>query len=127
MHESTVRKRRLRAKRRQEGWEQYELWLPARTAGRLADIRRPGEPWHALIDRLLDAWERKGPPGLSYEERFPVLMARIWAMRIDEKLSHQAIADRLNAEHEPTLSGGKGQWQAGTVGKLLAQAKAAQP
>jgi hypothetical protein len=118
MHESTLRQRRLRTKRRQEGWEQYELWLPARTAGRLVDIRQPGESLHQLIERLLDAFESKGQAGLSYEERFPVLMERIWVMREEEKRTHQAIADRLNAEHEPTLSG-RGTWDAGTVGKLL--------
>jgi hypothetical protein len=35
-----------------------------------------------------------------------------------EGLSHQAIADRLNKENVPTRSG-RGQWQAGTIGKLL--------
>jgi hypothetical protein len=35
-----------------------------------------------------------------------------------EGFSHQAMADRLNAEDIPTLSG-KGRWQKGTIGKLL--------
>ena len=42
----------------------------------------------------------------------------------DEGLSLQAIANRLNKEGVPTLSG-RGQWQAGTVGKLLAQGEEA--
>jgi hypothetical protein len=37
-----------------------------------------------------------------------------------EGLSLQAIADRLNKEGVPTLSG-KGRWQKGTIGNLLAQ------
>jgi hypothetical protein len=37
-----------------------------------------------------------------------------------EGLSLQAIANRLNKEDVPTL-GGKGRWQKGTVGNLLAQ------
>jgi hypothetical protein len=118
MHESTLRKRRLRAKRRQEGWERCEFWLSPRTAGRLADYKRPGEPLQQVIERLLDAAESKGTPDLSYADRLPALMARIWTMREEEKLVHQAIADRLEAEHEPTLSG-RGKWDAGTVGKLL--------
>ncbi len=38
-----------------------------------------------------------------------------------EGLSLQKIADRLNNEGVPTLSG-KGQWQKGTIGHLLASA-----
>jgi hypothetical protein len=37
-----------------------------------------------------------------------------------EGLSLQAIANRLNAEGVPTLSG-KGRWQKGAIGNLLAQ------
>ena len=38
----------------------------------------------------------------------------------DEGLSLQAIANRLNKEGVPTLSG-KGRWQKGTISNLLAQ------
>jgi hypothetical protein len=34
----------------------------------------------------------------------------------------EVIADRLNTEGVPTL-GGKGRWQKGTIGNLLAQTK----
>jgi excisionase family DNA binding protein len=44
-------------------------------------------------------------------------LQRLQALRA-EGLSHQAIADRLNKENVPTRSG-RGQWQAGTIGKLL--------
>jgi hypothetical protein len=39
-----------------------------------------------------------------------------------EGLSLQAMANPLNAEGVPTLSG-KGRWQKGTIGNLLAQAE----
>jgi Recombinase len=38
----------------------------------------------------------------------------------DAGLSLQQIADLFNAEGVPTLSG-KGRWQKGTIGKLLAE------
>jgi Recombinase len=41
-----------------------------------------------------------------------------------EGLSLQAIANRFNNEGVPTLSG-KGRWQKGTIGNLLAQGKEA--
>jgi excisionase family DNA binding protein len=44
------------------------------------------------------------------------LLTRIRAMH--QSLSYQAIADRLNAEGIPTLSG-KGRWQKGTISNLL--------
>jgi hypothetical protein len=37
-----------------------------------------------------------------------------------ECLSLQKMANRLNSDGVPTLSG-KGRWQKGTIGKLLAQ------
>jgi hypothetical protein len=51
-----------------------------------------------------------------------VLLQRLQAMRA-EGLSRQAMADRLNAEGVPTLSG-KGRWHRGSIGKLFAQADA---
>jgi hypothetical protein len=47
------------------------------------------------------------------------LLHRLQALQT-EGLSLQKIADRLNNEGVPTLSG-KGQWQKGTIGNLLAQ------
>jgi hypothetical protein len=47
------------------------------------------------------------------------LLDRLRAMQA-EGLSLQKIADRLNTEGVPTLSG-RGQWQKGTIGHLLAQ------
>jgi Recombinase len=48
------------------------------------------------------------------------VLKRLRAMQA-EGLSMQAIANRLNKEGVPTLSG-KGRWQKGTIGNLLAQA-----
>jgi len=42
-------------------------------------------------------------------------------LHIDKALGPQAIAERLNAEQVPTLSG-RGHWSRGTVAKLLQQA-----
>jgi hypothetical protein len=58
---------------------------------------------------------------LRYEQRRPALVQRIRAMKA-EGLSTQTIANRLNAEGVPTLSG-RGAWQKGTVGNLLTQAE----
>ncbi len=49
------------------------------------------------------------------------MLKRLRAMQA-ECLSLQAIANQLNAEGVPTLSG-KGRWQKGTIGNLLAQAQ----
>jgi hypothetical protein len=47
------------------------------------------------------------------------VLQRLQALQA-EGLSLQKIADRLNHEGVPTLSG-KGRWQKGTIGNLLAQ------
>jgi hypothetical protein len=51
------------------------------------------------------------------------VLKRLRAMQA-EGLSLQAMANRLNNEGVPTLSG-KGQWQKGTIGNLLAQGEEA--
>jgi recombinase len=56
---------------------------------------------------------------MSYEQRKAHLTQRLRALQA-EGLSLQAMANRLNAEGVPTLSG-KGRWQKGTIGNLLAQ------
>ena len=47
------------------------------------------------------------------------VLQRLRALKA-EGLSLQAMANRLNAEGVPTLSG-KGRWQKGTIANLLAQ------
>jgi excisionase family DNA binding protein len=61
------------------------------------------------------------PAAETPQARKAALVARFQALQA-EGLSHQAIANRMNAEGVPTLTG-RGQWQAGTVGKWLAQAE----
>ena len=56
---------------------------------------------------------------LVMSEPKAALLMRFRTMQ-GEGLSLQKIADRLNSEGVPTLSG-KGHWQKGTIGNLLAQ------
>jgi hypothetical protein len=88
-----------------------------------------------LVERTLERLERSERS--AHADRAPVAPAfpssdegdkrpdkvavvhRLRAMQA-EGLSHQAIANRLNNEGVPTLSG-KGRWQKGTIGNLLAQ------
>jgi hypothetical protein len=56
---------------------------------------------------------------LVMSEPKAAVLQRLQAMQA-EGLSLRKIADRLNHEGVPTLSG-KGRWQKGTIGHLLAQ------
>jgi excisionase family DNA binding protein len=101
-----------------------ERALDADTWALAEKLRQPGESLHDVVHRALRALAREeqgdhAGETLSPVQRKAALMPRLRAME-NEGLSHQAMANRLNAEHEPTLSG-RGQWQAGTVGKMLAQ------
>jgi excisionase family DNA binding protein len=58
-------------------------------------------------------------PPLNYDQRKAELVARLRSMQA-QGLSLQAIANQLNREGVPTLSG-KGTWKKGTVGNLLAE------
>src|SRR6266511_4214882 len=62
--------------------------------------------------------ERSTP---AIPEQKAALLKQLRAMQA-EGLSLQAMANRLTAEGVPTLSG-KGCWQKGTIGNLLAQAE----
>jgi hypothetical protein len=61
-------------------------------------------------------------PSASEGQKMPDKVAVLRRLRTmqAEGLSLQAIANRLNNEGVPTLSG-KGRWQKGTIGHLLAQ------
>jgi hypothetical protein len=81
-----------------------------------------------VVERLTDRLtvQRSGHAERSVERSTPAVtdhkaavLTRLRAMQA-EGLSLQAIANRLNAEGVPTLSG-KGRWQKGTIGNLLAQ------
>jgi hypothetical protein len=56
------------------------------------------------------------------QQRKTAMVQRLRAMYA-QGLSYQAIANQLNAEGIPTLSG-KGRWRAGTVGNLLNEVEA---
>jgi hypothetical protein len=82
-----------------------------------------------LMAQTLERLERSQPPAIAPSPPEPsppasippkaAVVQRLQAMKANG-LSLQAMADRLNAEGVPTLSG-KGCWQKGTVGNLLAQ------
>jgi hypothetical protein len=77
---------------------------------------------HERSDRSIHTGKRaqRSIPGPTTSRLTKVdLLTRIRAMR-DDHLSFKAIADQLNAEGIPTLSG-KGRWQKGTIGNLLTQ------
>jgi hypothetical protein len=148
MHESTERKRRLRQRRRNANIQAYEVWL---NKALVEDLKRPDESINALVSRAMDTLRHNVPGETSHETSpFPVhptdletvpspetslaspaadsanplqrkaaLLARLRAMKA-AGLSLQAMATQLNGEGVPTISG-KGQWQKGTVGNLLAQ------
>jgi excisionase family DNA binding protein len=59
-------------------------------------------------------------PSDRQQARKAAIMPRLHAMQA-EGLSHQKIANELNAEGVPTLSGRGRGWTAGVIGKLLAE------
>ena len=96
----------------------HKTWRITRAdlQGFLAASRRRDVPANGGLEEPLPV-----PPAaeLTPLQRKARLVARLQAMHA-QGLSHQAIATQLNAEGVPTLSG-KGTWQKGTVGHLLAQ------
>jgi transcriptional regulator with XRE-family HTH domain len=70
--------------------------------------------------RARPAPEPPAPIVLSPQARKAVLLARLQQMRA-AGMALQAIAAQLNAEGVPTISG-RGTWQVGTIGNLLAKA-----
>jgi|SRR5262245_24610156 len=73
----------------------------------------------AAADVEADELPHQTPDPIDPQQRRAVLIARLQAMRA-QGMTHQAIANQLNAEGVPTLSG-RGKWTAGAVGKLLAE------
>lgn len=115
-----VRMKRMRERRKAEGWQPYEIWLCGEDAARLTEFKQPGESVSNAVARALRAAQGPTPlvgAGLGYDERKTALLTRIRAMHA-QGLSGQKIADQLNAEEAPTLSG-RGAWKKGTVYDLL--------
>jgi len=94
----------------------------AETSALAEKLQQPGETLHDVIHRVLRAAAHQGDHAgetLSPVQRKAALMPRLRAMRA-QGLTYQAIADQLNAEREPTLSGrDAGGWKKGTVYNLL--------
>jgi len=75
---------------------------------------------HERAERSIPAASSSPPsPPPASPERKAAVLQRLQALQA-EGLSLQKIADRLNHEGVPTLSG-KGKWQKGTIGNLLVQ------
>ena len=100
------------------------------------DMGTPGteEDAAAAILRDAQAPETPGPtsttatqpPATAPHRAKADLIARLRYLHEVKQLGPQAIAERLNAEGVPTISG-KGQWSKGTVSKILARIKAGTP
>jgi hypothetical protein len=88
--------------------------LAARFTGPLERAERAERDERSRAVASLDA-----PPLAIAPPNKANLLVRIHTLR-EAGLSLQQIADLLNAEAVPTLSG-KGRWQKGTIGNLLAQ------
>jgi hypothetical protein len=55
-----ARVQRLRERRKQAGWQPYELWLPPDTATLLTQLKEPGEALHDTVGRALQALQAQG-------------------------------------------------------------------
>jgi hypothetical protein len=127
-----ARVQRLRERRKQAGWQPFELWLPPDAAALLTELKQPGEALHTTIERALLALQAQGAESVTSNvtsiftgdtlhpaQYKAAMLARLRAMD-EEGLSRQKMADRLNSEGAPTLTG-RGRWHKGTIGDLLAQ------
>jgi hypothetical protein len=100
--------------------------LVARVAERVVDqvVERLAERFTSAVERSerAERLERPERPERSIPamaDPKAAVLQRLRALKA-EGFSLQAMANRLNAEGVPTLSG-KGRWQKGTIGNLLAQ------
>lgn len=57
-----ARMQRMRERRKQAGWQPYELWLPPDTAAVLAQLKQPGESLHDVVHRALLALQAQEAP-----------------------------------------------------------------
>lgn len=87
-----------------------------------AHLERSGRPERADHSKPEPSLQAPSPPVIAPPSKAEVV-TRIRTLR-EAGLSLRQIADLFNAEGVPTLSG-KGRWQKGTIGNLLAQGDAA--
>jgi hypothetical protein len=62
-----ARVQRMRERRKQAGWQPYELWLPPNSAALLAELKAPGEAVHDTIGRALRALQAQDAQGPVHE------------------------------------------------------------
>jgi excisionase family DNA binding protein len=84
-------------------------------------VERLAERLTGQLSGRLERTERSRRSASAMPDQKAAVLTRLRAMQA-EGLSLQAIANRLNTEGVPTLSG-KEHWQKGTIGNLLAQAE----
>jgi hypothetical protein len=62
-----ARVQRLRERRKQAGWQPYELWLPPDTAMLLTQLKQSGEALHDTVGRALRALHAQDRQGAAHE------------------------------------------------------------
>jgi hypothetical protein len=62
-----ARVQRLRERRKQAGWQPYELWLPPDTATLLTTLKKSGEALHDTVGRALRALDAQDRQGSAHE------------------------------------------------------------
>jgi excisionase family DNA binding protein len=111
---------KLRGFKSGKQWRIREADLQAFIEANLSNGDRPSVPHPVLVPL-----EDQEPPHSTQDAIHPVqrkaaLVARLHELKA-QGLSLQAIANRLNSEAVPTLSG-RGTWKKGTVDNLLGEA-----
>jgi hypothetical protein len=137
-----ARVQRMRERRKQAGWLQYELWLDPASAALIDQLKQPGESLSGMVQRALQALAQASVRQnvvtsndtsktngnvtsnaqvrtLSQQQRKAALLPRLLEMKA-QGLSLQKIVDQLTREGIQTLTG-DGQWHKRTIGKLLAK------
>jgi hypothetical protein len=62
-----ARVQRLRERRKEAGWQPYELWLPPDAAALLTELKAPGESLSDLVGRALRALQAEDRHGPAHE------------------------------------------------------------
>jgi hypothetical protein len=67
--QARLRVQRLRERRKQAGWQPYELWLPPDAVALLTALKQSGEALHDTIGRALRALEAQDQQGSAHKPR----------------------------------------------------------